>query len=195
ASFFNPSDSVETYTAWLEAKGNDPNNCAVNSAPVFIKVRSGAAAGYTTIPTYSPFEPNCSPKTLRFVTNKATQDLLADSYKWTIIFQGEIKQEIYKDRLTGDAFDTLDYTFGNETSKYLDYEVMLTVEKEGICVIPSRNTFRIYPNPKPQFSVTPVLQACDSTVFELKVGIPTGISDYSWEFSPSLPVNDGQTGV
>src|SRR5690606_25245424 len=82
ASFFNPSDSVETYTAWLEANGNDPNNCVVNSAPVLIKVRSGAAAGYTTIPSYSPFEPNCSPKTLRFVTNKATQDLLADSYKW-----------------------------------------------------------------------------------------------------------------
>src|SRR5690606_888671 len=125
--------------------GNEPNNCAVSSDPILVKVRSGAAAGYTTTPLYSPFEPNCSPKTMRFVTNKATQDLEADSYKWTIIFNGEVKDEIIKERSTAKSFETMDYTFGNESQKYLDYEVKLTVEKAGICVVPAINTFRVYP--------------------------------------------------
>lgn len=195
SAFYNPNDSVETYTAWLEAKGNDPSNCAVNSAPILIKVRSGAAAGYTTIPLYSPFEPNCSPKTIRFVTNKTTQELKADRYKWTIVLDGEIKDEIIKERGGKSSFDTLDYTFGNKINKHLDYDVVLSVEKAGICVAPAVNTYRIYPNPKPLFTVQPILQACDSMVFELKVAEPAGISDYSWTFSPELPSNDKQTGI
>lgn len=194
STFYNPSDSVETYTVWLQAKGNHPNNCTVNSDPVLIKVRSGAAAGYNTLPAYSPFEPNCSPKTLKFITNAATQAIQADSYKWTIIFNGEIKDEIIRKR--GDeSFETLEYIFGNNSSKYLDYEVKLTVEKAGICVVPSINTFRIYPNPRPQFTAVPVLEACDSTVFELKVTDPAGISDYIWEFFPALPSNNTEIGV
>src|SRR5699024_2262317 len=74
SAFYNPNDSIETYTAWLEAKDNDPSSCVASSAPINIKVRSGAAAGYTTMPVYSPFEPNCTPKSIRFVTNKSTQE-------------------------------------------------------------------------------------------------------------------------
>src|SRR5699024_9478812 len=97
-----------------------PNNCAISSAPITVKVRAGAAAGYNTIPVYSPFEPNCSPKTFRFVTNKATQELKADRYKWTIVLDGEIKDEVIREKGKGQSFDTLDYTFGNKILKYLD---------------------------------------------------------------------------
>lgn len=194
-AFYNPNDSVETYTAWLEARDNDPGSCVASSTPIKIKVRSGAAAGYTTIPVYSPFEPNCTPKSIRFVTNKATQELKADRYKWTIVLNGEVKDEIIKERGKTPAFDTLDYTFGNKINKHLDYDVVLSVEKGGICVAPAVNTYRIYPNPKPLFTAEPVLQACDSAVFELKVSDPAGISDYTWSFSPALPSNDMQAGV
>lgn len=194
SAFYNPNDSVETYTVWLEAKGNDPASCVINSTSIQIKVRSGAAAGYTTMPVYSPFEPNCSPKTIRFVTNKATKELKADRYKWTIVLNGEIKDEIIKER-GKNSFDTLDYTFGNKINKHLDYEVVLSVEKAGICVAPAVNTYRIYPNPKPLFTAAAVLQACDSAVFELKVADPSGISDYAWSFSPELPSNDSKTGI
>jgi gliding motility-associated-like protein len=194
SSFFNPSDSVETYRVWLEAQGNTPNLCSVSSSPIFIKVRSGAAAGYAAVPTYSPFEPNCSPKTLQFVTNKATQALKADRYKWSILLNGQLQEEIIRERDGNEPFDTLAYTFENHNLRYLDYIVVLSPEKDGTCINPAINTFRIYPNPWAQFTANPALQACDSAVFELKVNLPVGISDYNWEFS-TPPVNDTETGV
>lgn len=195
SAFYNPNDSVETYSVWLEAKDNDASGCVVSSAPINIKVRSGAAAGYTTTPLYSPFEPNCTPKSIRFVTDEATQALKADRYKWSIVLNGEIKDEIIKEKGKGADFETLEYTFGNKIDKHLDYEVVLSVEKAGLCIAPAVNTFRIYPNPKPVFTAQPVLQACDSVVFELKVTHPAGISDYTWAFGPERPSNDNETGI
>ncbi len=195
SAFYNPNDSVETYAVWLETKNNDPSSCVVSSAPIYIKVRSGAAAGYTTTPLYSPFEPNCTPKSIRFVTDKATQELDADRYKWTIVLNGEIKDEIIKEKGKSTDFNTLDYSFGNKINKHLDYEVVLSVEKAGLCVAPAVNTYRIYPNPKPIFTAQPVLEACDSVVFELKVTDPSGISDYTWSFDPQRPSNDNETGI
>ncbi|WP_017730527.1 T9SS C-terminal target domain-containing protein [Nafulsella turpanensis] len=194
SNFYNPNDSVETYTVWLRAQANEPNTCAIDSKPVLVKVRSGAAAGYLTIPTYSPFEPNCSPKTIRFATNKATRELQADRYTWTVLLDGKIIDEISRERGGEAAFDTLDYAFKNTSFKYLDYQLVLSAEKEGICIIPAINTYRIYPNPWAQFSAEPVLQACDSAVFELKVNLPAGISDYQWSFSEE-PSNAAEAGV
>lgn len=193
SSFFNPSDSVETYTVWLQAQANNPNFCAVKSDPIQVKVRSGASAGYKTLPTYSPFEPNCSPNHLLFVTNEATQALKADGYKWTIMLNGQVQEEIRRERGGEAPFDTLEYTFKNNQLRYLDYVVILSVEKEGLCIIPAINTYRIYPNPLARFSARPVLEACDSTVFDIKVNLPLGISDYSWGFS-ELPANEAEIG-
>ena len=192
-SFYNPNDQVEIYQIWLKAQGNEPNTCAANSTAIEVSVRSGAAAAFATTPVYSPFEPNCSPKSFRFVTSKATQALEAERYRWSIVLDGQILEEITTEKELNPAYDTLDYTFLNNGIRFLDYEVILSAEKEGICIMPARNIYRIYPNPVANFSAEPVLLACDSVVFELKVNLPLGISEYNWTFSEA-PVNDSETG-
>ncbi len=192
--FYNPDNDVLTYSVWLRAKGIGENTCALDSEPVKVKVRHGAAAGYTTTPFYSPFGPNCSPKVFYFETTKATRELQAESYRWTILLKGEIVDEIRKERSGDPSFETLEYSFVNTGIKYLDYEVILSPEKEGVCINPAVNTYRVYPNPVAKFTATPALYACDSVVYELKVNFPPGISDYQWEFSEQ-PANDAATGL
>jgi gliding motility-associated-like protein len=104
-------------------------------------------------------------------------------------------KEVVLERGKDVPFDTLDYVFINSSTRFQDYEVTLMVEKAGMCVIPSTNTYRIYPNPQPQFSITPVQNACDSIVFEVKVANPVGISEYAWKFLPEQPSNDTQIGL
>lgn len=182
SKFYNTSKSQETYTVRLRAKARGSNSCYQDSDPIQVKVNSGFAAAYTTTPVYNPFQANCSPYHISFAANSATQNIGAEKYRWLITLNGSLVEEIVRTNGADDAPHTLAYTFENTGTHYLDYEVTLLVEKAGTCMIPYTNTYRIYPNPQPQFTATPVQYACDSVVYEMRVQAPTGISNYRWEF-------------
>lgn len=181
-TFANNGSAVKTYEVWLEARANDPNNCAINSDKRYLDVKPGAIAGFIA-PGYDPLGKNCSPLDLALQVNQATIDIDADRYTWTVLRGTTELQNVVQ--LKGDAdFGKLQYKATNNTNNSLTYIVQLVAEKANQCIVPAEERYRVNPVPTADFTVTQVSQSCEETILEVQVTNTSGISSYNWTIFP-----------
>lgn len=184
-TFSNPDDSTRTYQAILRSTTEDL--CETISSPLSFRVSPDEESGFTD-ENYNPFATNCSPWTSTLLVDQATQDLLADSYQWTLSDQNGIIDGYPVSKVSTDPdFHQLTYQLENVSNATLAVTAVLEVTKTGVCVANDTFNLQVSPQPAATFDVTRS-EDCDEVVFELSA-TQKGLTNYAWTFDP-VPVNE-----
>ena len=188
-SFGNTEATTLTYDAVIRAVTDV--GCETLSTVLQFDVSPDEDSNFDD-PNYEFFNTNCSPWNSTLEVDQATQDLLADSYTWTISDTDGVLAGYPITKNSGDAdFDILDYSLDNTSGTIITYEAVLEVTKAGVCVANDTFNLQISPQPDADFTMNRV-EDCEEVVFELEAtqkGLPT----YDWVFNP-LPDNDFGAG-
>ena len=130
------------------------NNCERVSAPATITIFPGTRSGFNST-NYSPFNDNCSPISVNFVVDAATQALTPSDYRWRISdASGPIS-----DMSTGTA-PSYTHLFTNSTALNRDFNVRLTTTLSTGCSGDSIRIIRVSPVPVSTFSIDTILFDC-----------------------------------
>jgi gliding motility-associated-like protein len=152
-TFTNPSPSNKTCDIRLRVV--TVNNCERVSPPATITVLPGTDAGFSSL-NYSPFNSNCSPVSVNFSADAATQSLLPTDYTWKVRdLSGVISQAS-----TGTT-PMYTYNFVNSSSLMKDFQVTLTVSLASGCFGDSVRTIRISPVPVSTFDIDTLQFDCE----------------------------------
>lgn len=158
--------------------------CETISAPIIVTVFPGTQSGFIST-NYSPFNDNCSPQTIGFTVDAATQSRNPTDYLWEIRDNAGII-----DAISTGTTPSFNYLFANTTQSIKDFQVTLVTTLPSGCFGDSTRTIRINPVPSSQFSVDTL--AFDCNIMRLRMeALQKGLSDYHWTISENgIPVVD-----
>lgn len=160
------------------------NNCETVSAPTVITIRPGTDAGFTSL-NYSPFNDNCSPLSVNFSADQATQLLNPSDYAWTV---SDVNGVIGTDHTT---VPTYTYSFANNTNSLKDFQIMLTATLPSGCFGDSTRTIRVSPVPSSNFKVDTIQFDCDK--MRLRFSAAQKGLQYHWLISENAVVMSNST--
>ncbi|GHN01364.1 hypothetical protein WSM22_28530 [Cytophagales bacterium WSM2-2] len=149
------------------------HGCETISAPTTITIYPGTKAGYSSI-NYSPFNNNCSPLTVNFSVDAATQSLNPSDYTWTI---SDVNGQI-SSTSTG-TNPNFGFNFSNTTLSIKDFSVKLRATLNTGCFGDSVRTIRVSPIPTSIFTIDTLQYDCDVLKINL-VATQKGLSSYHW---------------
>jgi gliding motility-associated-like protein len=156
------------------------SSCERISSPATITVLPGTDAGFNTL-NYSPFNSNCSPVSVSFSADAATQSLLPTDYTWKVTdLSGVISQAS-----TGTT-PTYTYNFVNSTSLMKDFQVTLTATLASGCFGDSVRTIRISPVPVSTFDIDTLQFDCERMRLRF-VATQKGL-EYHWIVSENATI-------
>ncbi len=184
-SFSNPDDTTRTYQATLRSRTE--NLCETLSTPLSFRISPDEESGFDDS-DYDLFNSNCSPWSSTLVVDMATQNLLPDSYRWTISDNVGVVTGFPVTKVSTDPnFHELDYDLTNTTNAIVNFEVVLEVTKTGVCVANDTFNLQISPQPAAAFELLRD-EDCDEVVLEVEA-TQKGLTAYTWIFDP-VPDNE-----
>ncbi|SNS78464.1 gliding motility-associated C-terminal domain-containing protein [Ekhidna lutea] len=186
-TFDNPDDTTRTFQVQLIAESDE--GCITSSNYEPFRVSPDEDAGFTD-PSYDFFNTNCSPWNSTMVVDQETQDLFADSYRWTLLDDTGIMSGYPVIKNSSEAnFNQLDYQIINTSSAIMNYRMVLEAEKSGVCI--TNDTFNIQISPQPDASfVVNRSEDCDEVNLILEAS-QKGLSNYDWSFNPAPDITTG----
>jgi gliding motility-associated-like protein len=149
------------------------HGCENISVPVTLTIFPGTKSGFNSV-NYSPFNNNCSPQSVNFNVDAATQALSPTDYTWTVSDSNGV--------LTSSSTGTtpaFTYNFINSTQSIEDFSVKLVTTLPGGCFGDSVRTIRISPVPTSLFTIDTLQYDCDVMNINL-VASQQGLSTYHW---------------
>lgn len=149
------------------------NNCEFTSPAQTITVFPGPRSGYIAA-NYSPFNDNCSPQTVNFVVDNATQALNPSDYRWIVTDASGILD----DQSTG-SNPNYSFQFINSTQSVRDYQVTLRTTLPTTCARDSIKVIRISPIPLSNFVVDTVQFDCQVMNMRFEAQ-QKGLVNYNW---------------
>ncbi|MEQ8302118.1 MAG: PKD domain-containing protein [Cyclobacteriaceae bacterium] len=149
------------------------NNCERTSAVSTVTVFPGTASGFIST-NYSPFNDNCSPQSINFAVDAATQGLGPTDYRWRISDLAGIISETSTG--TTPAFS---YNFVNGTQSIKDFFVTLITTLPSGCFGDSTRTIRISPIPTSNFDIDTLLFDCQLMRVQFEAN-QKGLANYHW---------------
>lgn len=150
------------------------NGCEAISNPVLITVYPGPASGFSAI-NYSPFDDNCSPVTVNFEVDAATQSLNPSAYQWQI---DDANGLVYQENTGTTPY--FNYTFENNTASVKNFYVSLNTILPNGCSGDSTRIIRVNPVPQATFVIDTLHIDCE--VMEVAFdATQEGLSIYNWE--------------
>jgi gliding motility-associated-like protein len=149
------------------------HDCETISSPVEITVNPSPPAGFISM-NYSPFDTNCSPVTVEFNVDQATQDFNPSEYFWTISDDGTVV-----DQISTGTTPSLEYEFSNTSQSLKDYNVTLEARLATSCFGDSTRVIRVSPVPSSAFQVETVIYECERAVFHMEAD-QKGHQVYDW---------------
>lgn len=148
------------------------NGCETVSSVSTITVFPGTASGFSSV-NYSPFNDNCSPVSVNFAVDAATQALSPTDYRWRI----RDVSGVVADVSTGTA-PAFTYAFTNPTSAVRDFAVELTTTLPSGCSGDSTETIRISPVPSSAFLIDTLFFDCQR--FKVRMSAAHKGLEYHW---------------
>ena len=133
------------------------NGCQTTSSVTTITVNPAPKSGFSSS-NYDPFGDNCSPQSVDFGVDAATQLLNPDNYIWTISDESGV---VYNEIVPG-TDPTFNFTFTNDTIVAKTFDVNLVADLPGFCFRDSSRFVRINPVPSSDFTIDTLLIDCDS---------------------------------
>ena len=130
------------------------NNCETISPSTAITVFPGTVSGFTST-NYSPFNDNCTPISVNFAVDAATQALSPSDYRWRV---SDISG-IISDISTGTTPSYV-YSFSNAGTTIKDFSVMLTTTLSTGCFGDSIRSIRVSPVPSSAFAIDTLIFDC-----------------------------------
>ncbi len=160
------------------------HGCETISPSTAITIYPGTKAGFNST-NYSPFNNNCSPETIDFTVDAATQSLSPSDYNWTVSdANGTIATTSTG---TTPAFR---YSFSNTTLAIKDFSVKLRTTLATGCFGDSTRTIRISPVPSSVFKVDTLQFDCNVMKINL-IASQKGLASYHWVIAENnVVVND-----
>ncbi|MBS1487900.1 MAG: PKD domain-containing protein [Bacteroidetes bacterium] len=149
------------------------HGCEAISPVTTITVFPGTNSGFSST-NYSPFNNNCSPQTINFQVDAATQALSPSGYTWTV----SDANGIIATTGTGTT-PTFNYTFSNLTLALKDFSVKLTTTLATGCFGDSTRTIRIAPVPSSLFTLDTLAYNCNEMTVNLHA-LQKGLAAYHW---------------
>ncbi|MBI1767512.1 MAG: PKD domain-containing protein [Bacteroidetes bacterium] len=149
------------------------HGCETISPATTITINPGTKSGFNST-NYSPFNNNCSPQTVSFSVDAATQSLNPSDYTWTI----SNASGIISSTSTGTT-PAFSYNFSNATQALEDFSVKLTTTLSSGCFGDSVRTIRISPVPSSVFTVDTLQFDCDLIKINL-AATQKGLPSYHW---------------
>jgi len=149
------------------------NNCQQLSGITTVTVFPGTQSGFIST-NYSPFNDNCSPQSVNFAVDAATQSLGPTDYRWRISDTSGIISETSTG--TTPAFS---YAFANTTQAIKDFSVTLITTLPSGCFGDSTRTIRISPIPTSNFIIDTLLFDCQLMRLRLRAN-QKGLANYHW---------------
>ncbi len=150
------------------------NGCALVSPVQTITVFPGPRSGFVAA-NYSPFDNNCSPRTVNFVVDNQTQSLGPSDYRWIITSDATTLE----DQSTG-TNPNFSYEFINATQAIQDFQVTLRTTLPTTCARDSVKTIRISPVPGSAFTIDTLVFDCQIMQMRYEA-IQKGLTQYAWE--------------
>jgi len=148
------------------------NTCERISPPATITVRPGTEAGFTSL-NYSPFNDNCSPVSVNFGVDAATQALLPSDYTWKISDVGGVISEV-----SSGTIPTYSYEFINTSAMMKAFQVTLIATLPSGCFGDSTRTIRVSPVPSSAFDVDTIQFDCER--MKIKITAAQKGLQYHW---------------
>lgn len=149
------------------------NGCEQVSSPETITVYPAPRAGFVSM-NYSPFESNCSPVSVTFDVDAATQSMNPTEFIWTVAdADGLLAQQS-----TGTT-PAYNFEFVNTTQAIKDYSVTLHATLPSGCSGDSTRVIRVNPVPVSGFTMDPVLVTCERVTLHINAA-RKGLMEYAW---------------
>lgn len=149
------------------------NGCEFTSPAQTITVFPGPRSGYIAT-NYSPFNDNCTPQTVNFVVDNATQALNPSDYRWIVTDASGTLD----DQSTG-SNPNYSFEFINNTQSVRDYQVTLRTTLPTTCSRDSVKVIRISPVPLSDFVVDTVQFDCQVMNMRFEAQ-QKGLVNYNW---------------
>lgn len=163
------------------------NGCETTSPAVTITIFPGTASGFSET-NYSPFNDNCSPVSVNFAVDAATQALSPSDYRWRVSDISGVIADISTG--TTPAFS---FVFNNPTLSVRDFTVRLTSTLSTGCFGDSTRTIRISPVPGSTFDIDTVTFDCQRMRLRF-TAIEKGLT-YHWVVSENGVTLVNSTGA
>ncbi len=161
------------------------NTCERVSAPVAITVTPKAMAGFVSA-NYSPFNDNCSPVSVKFDVDAATQALSPTDYTWRVSdLSGTLSQ------ISTGTTPTYTQQFINNSSLIKDFKVTLIASLLSGCSGDSTRTIRVSPIPVSSFTIDTLLFDCERMRLRF-VASQKGLQ-YHWAISQNSVIMSNTT--
>lgn len=158
------------------------NGCELISPVQTITVYPGPRSGFVAA-NYSPFDNNCSPRTVDFVVDTQTQSLGPSDYRW-IVTSGATTLE---DQSTG-TNPNFSFEFVNSTQGIQDFQITLRTTLPTTCARDSVKTIRISPVPSSAFTIDTLVFDCQIMQMRYEA-TQKGLTQYAWqEFVNGVPL-------
>lgn len=149
------------------------NDCEQVSSPVAITVYPGPRSGFIST-NYSPFNNNCTPVSVSFAVDNATQLMSPSDYQWKV---SDATGLIYQTS-TGTTPSFL-YNFTNTSQAIKDFSVTLRAVLASGCYGDSTRTIRVNPVPASDFLLDTVQFDCQHLQIRTEAK-QKGLSNYEW---------------
>ncbi len=163
------------------------HGCETISSPTTITIFPGTRSGFIEA-NYSPFNNNCSPQSVTFTVDAATQSLSPSNYTW-VISNGT---GIIATSSSGTT-PSYTYSFSNTTQQIEDFSVKLTSTLSSGCYGDSIRTIRISPVPSSLFTIDTLQFDCQVMKVNLIASQP-GLASYHWAVNENGMVVSDVTG-
>jgi gliding motility-associated-like protein len=150
--------------------------CEQLSPVLPITVYPGTASGFSSV-DYSPFASNCSPQTIHFNVDDATQALNPTNYQWQVYAGGTL----VRNQSSGSVPD-FSFTFENTGLVLQDFDIKLTTTLASGCFGDSTRTVRIAPNPSSKFKVDTLEYTCEIVRIRVEAE-QRGLASYQWRMT------------
>lgn len=148
------------------------NGCEALSPVATITVFPGTASGFSSL-NYSPFNDNCSPVSVNFAVDAATQALHPTDYRWRISDGSGTLADVSTG--TTPAFS---YAFGNPTTSVRAFNVELTTTLSTGCSGDSTESIRVSPVPSSAFLIDTLAFDCQRMRMRMSA-VQKGL-EYHW---------------
>lgn len=164
------------------------NNCETISTPVTITVYPGPKSGFVSL-NYSPFNDNCSPQSVNFSVDAATQSLNPTDYLWIISDNSGVIGQTSTGTTPG-----FTYSFTNTTQSMKDYQVTLRTTLPSTCYGDSTRAIRIAPLPDSDFTIDTLIYDCTKMRMRFDA-VQQGLNEYTWTVLVNNTVIYGNTST
>lgn len=184
-TFVNNTVVNKVYDVRLKAVTVD--GCEAFSPIETVTVFPAPKTGFSS-PNYNPLADNCSPQTIDFEADPATQALAPDSYNWTILDGATVVS------MQNTLVPQFSYQFVNTDLAIRTFTVTAEALKTGFCFRDSSVQVRISPVPLADFVIDTTQFDCDIMAINVDA-TQKGNSIHNWQIiRDGVPFNSTSLG-